>query len=171
MWMTSLFCVYCLSPASCPPSPSALSSTPPSPAELLVVRRFSRSPLQLFAQWETDMTILQDAEVETAPLLPLAPGEPRALIAILSSAKRNALVACFNANGLQKKDGAWHGSPDGKPVSGVTVADLARDGMLTVTTEYRLCSAPVLALGKLVPPPLLPIATSVRVLHPVALPR
>ena len=87
------------------------------------------------------MTIFQDTEVETAPLLPLAPGEPRALIAILSSAKRNALVACFNANGLQKKDGAWHGPPDGKPVSGVTVADLARDGMLTVTTDHRLGSA------------------------------
>jgi hypothetical protein len=118
-----------------------LSSTAPSPAELLVVRHISRSPLQLFAQWETDMTIFQDTEVETAPLLPLAPGEPRALIAILSSAKRNALVACFNANGLQKKDGAWHGPPDGKPVSGVTVADLARDGMLTVTTDHRLGSA------------------------------
>jgi hypothetical protein len=116
----------------------------PSPAELLVVRHFSRSPLQLFAQWETDMTILQDTQytpVETAPPLPLAPSEPRALIAILSSAKRNALVACFNANGLHKKDGAWHGPPDGKPVSGVTVADLARDGMLTLTTDHRLGSA------------------------------
>jgi hypothetical protein len=87
------------------------------------------------------MTILQDAEAETAPLLPLAPSEPRALIAILSTAKRNALVACFNANGLHKKDGAWHGPPDGKPVSGVTVADLARDGMLTLTTDHRLGSA------------------------------
>jgi hypothetical protein len=101
----------------------------------------------LFANWETDMTILQDAPalrgtaVETAPLLPLAHGEPRALIAILSVAKRNALVACFNASGLHKKDGAWHGPADGKPVSGVTVADLARDGMLTLNTDRRLGSA------------------------------
>ena len=87
------------------------------------------------------MTILQYTPVETAPPLPLAPSEPRALIAILSPAKRNALVACFNANGLHKKDGAWHGPPDGKPVSGVTVADLARDGMLTLTTDHRLSSA------------------------------
>ena len=86
-------------------------------------------------------TILQDTAVETTPLLPRAPGEPRALIAILSTAKRNALVACFNASGLHKKGGAWHGPADGKPVSGVTVADLARDGMLTVTTEHRLGSA------------------------------
>jgi hypothetical protein len=87
------------------------------------------------------MTILEDTAVETAPLPPLAPSEPRALVAILSTAKRNALVACFTANGLHKKDGAWHGPHDGKPVSGVTVADLARDGMLTLTTDHRLGSA------------------------------
>src|SRR5437899_13014671 len=96
------------------------------------------------------MTTLQDNAVgpasrneliSPARLLLLAPSEPRALIAILSPAKRNALVACFNANGLHKKDGAWHGPPDGKPVSGVTVADLARDGMLTLTTDHRLGSA------------------------------
>ena len=87
------------------------------------------------------MTILQDADLEPKPLLPLAPSEPRALVAILSAAKRNALVACFNGSGLHKKDGAWHGLPDGKPVSGVTVADLARDGMLTLTTDHRLGSA------------------------------
>jgi hypothetical protein len=43
----------------------------------------------------------------------------------------NALIACFNSNELKKKDGAWHGLPDGKPTSGTTIADLARDGMLT----------------------------------------
>jgi hypothetical protein len=84
---------------------------------------------------------LQAAAVEAATLSPLAPSEPRALIAILSVAKRNALVACFNASGLHKKDGAWHGAPDDRPVSGVTVADLARDGMLTLTTDHRLGSA------------------------------
>jgi hypothetical protein len=91
------------------------------------------------------MTTLQDAAVSPASqnelisparLLLLAPSEPRAPIAILSPAKRNALVACFNAGGLHKKDGAWHGPPGGKPVSGMTTADLARDGMLTVTTQF-----------------------------------
>jgi hypothetical protein len=69
------------------------------------------------------------------------PGEPRALVAILSAAKRHALIACFNACGLTKNDGAWHGLPDDKPASGVTVADLARDGMLTLTTDRRGGSA------------------------------
>jgi hypothetical protein len=102
-------------------------------------------------QREIDMTILQDASVRsasprspdvvTASLQPLAPSEPRAQIAILSTAKRNALLTCFNASGLHKKDGAWHGTPGGKPVSGVTVADLTRDGMLTLTTDHGLASA------------------------------
>jgi hypothetical protein len=96
------------------------------------------------------MITLQDNAVEPAsrselispsPVLLLAPGEPRAPIAILSPAKRNALVACFNAGGLHKRDGAWHGPPGGKPVSGMTTADLARDGMLTVTTNHRIGSA------------------------------
>ena len=82
------------------------------------------------------MTTLQDTAVG-----PASQDEPRAPIAILSPAKRNALVACFNAGGLQKKDGAWHGLPGGKPVSGMTTADLARDGMLTVTTNHRFGSA------------------------------
>jgi hypothetical protein len=96
------------------------------------------------------MTTLQDYAVQptsrselisSRPLLLLTSSEPRAPIAILSAAKRNALAACFNASGLQKKDGAWHGPPGGKPVSGVTIADLARDGMLTVTTNHRIGSA------------------------------
>src|SRR5215831_21427055 len=96
------------------------------------------------------MTTLQDAGVgpafqneliSPARLLLLAPSEPRAPIAILSPGKRNALVACFNAGELHKKDGAWHGLPGGKPVSGMTTGDLARDGMLTVTTNHRFGSA------------------------------
>ena len=102
------------------------------------------------------MTTLQDNTVgpafqnelaSPARLLLLAPSEPRAPIAILSPAKRNALVACFNAGGLHKKDGAWHGPPDSKPVSGMTTADLARDGMLTVTTNHRSGSAQLTQRG------------------------
>jgi len=43
-----------------------------------------------------------------SPLL-LAPDERRTPIVALSLAKRNALIACLNAEGLHKKDGAWHG--------------------------------------------------------------
>jgi hypothetical protein len=115
------------------------------------------SAIAVFVTRKTDMTVLQDAiahdtdprgTVEpNATVLPLAPSEPRALIAILSAAKRNALVACFNASGLHKKNGAWHGPADGKPVSGVTVADLARDGMLTLSSNHRLGSAQLTERG------------------------
>jgi hypothetical protein len=82
----------------------------------------------------------QNELLSTLPF-PRLPKEPRAFVAILSPAKRNALITCFNASALNKKDGAWHGLPDGKRTSGVTVADLARDGMFTVTTDRRAASA------------------------------
>jgi hypothetical protein len=78
--------------------------------------------------------------ISTLPF-PLLPRPPRALVGILSPAKRNALIACFNASGLTKKNGAWHGLPDGQRTSGVTIADLARDGMLTLTTDRQATSA------------------------------
>jgi len=96
------------------------------------------------------MTSLKDNAVEHASrgekICPssvsvLAPGERHAPIAELSPSKKSALVACFNAGGLNKKDGAWHGVLGGKPISGITTADLARDGMLTVTTKHRNGSA------------------------------
>jgi hypothetical protein len=71
----------------------------------------------------------------------LAPEEAQAPIAELSPSKRYALVSCFNAGGLSKKDGAWHGPQGGKPISGITTADLARDGMLTLTVQHRNGSA------------------------------
>ena len=85
--------------------------------------------------------------ISPTPLLLLAPNEPPAPIAILSLAQRNALVACINAGGLYKKAGAWHGPFGGKPLSGVTIADLARDGMLTLTTKHRLGSARLTGRG------------------------
>src|SRR5262245_36165168 len=102
------------------------------------------------------MTTLQDNAVGPAfqnelispsRLLLLAPVEPRAPLAILSAGKRTSLVGSFNAGGLHKKAGAWHGPPDCRPVSGMTTADLARDGMLTVTTNHRFGSAQLTERG------------------------
>jgi hypothetical protein len=41
------------------------------------------------------------------PLLLLAPDERRAPTAILSPAKRVALIACFNGGSLHKRSGVW----------------------------------------------------------------
>jgi hypothetical protein len=72
---------------------------------------------------------------------PASRGKPRAQTAILSPAKRDALIACLGASVLEKRQGAWHGRPDDKRISGITVADLARDGMLIVATNQRSGSA------------------------------
>ena len=85
--------------------------------------------------------------ISPAPFLLLAPNEPPAPIANLSPAQRNALVACINAGGLYKQAGAWHGPFGGKPLAGVTIANLARDGMLTVSTNHRLGSAKLTGRG------------------------
>jgi hypothetical protein len=79
--------------------------------------------------------------ISSASLLLLASDERCAPIVELSLAKRNALIACLNAEGLRKKNGAWHGPLNGKPVSGATVADLSRDGMLTLTVDHHAGSA------------------------------
>jgi hypothetical protein len=71
-----------------------------------------------------------------APVLLLAPDEPRAPTAILSPAKRVALMACLNGGILHKQCGVWiapSASTCDKPISGVTVADLGRDGLLTLS--------------------------------------
>jgi hypothetical protein len=89
---------------------------------------------------------LQNELISPAPVLRLAPNEAPAPIAELSLAKRNALPACINAGGLYTP-GAWHGPCGGRPLSGVTIADLARDGLLTVTTSNRVGSAELTVRG------------------------
>jgi hypothetical protein len=107
----------------------------------------------------TNMTMLHDQTGElasrsesnsAAPLLLIAPDESRAPIASLSPAKRAALIACFKGGSLHKRDGAWT-APSGraydKPVSGVTVADLGRDGMLMLSMLHGSASARLTTRG------------------------
>ena len=71
--------------------------------------------------------------ISTVTLPPLAVArKPRPPIAALSPTKRAALIECLNNNGLHKRNGYWWGTLEGKHISGVTVADLARDGMFSV---------------------------------------
>ena len=60
---------------------------------------------------------------------------PRATapVGILSPIERKALTECRHSGGLYKQNGYWHGSADGKPISGNTVANLSREGLLTLT--------------------------------------
>jgi hypothetical protein len=105
------------------------------------------------------MTILQNRTGElgyqsepnsAASSLLLAAREPRAPIAILSPAKRAALIACLNGGILQKRSGVWSAPSAGisdKPIFGVTVADLGRDGMLTLGMLDGRTSARLTARG------------------------
>src|SRR5271170_4597176 len=62
-------------------------------------------------------------------------------VAMLSPTKRAAIIECFSNNGLHKRNGYWCGTPEGKHISGVTVADLARDGMFSVERNLPQGSA------------------------------
>jgi hypothetical protein len=82
---------------------------------------------------------------------PLAANEQPAPTAILSTAKRAALIACLKGGGtLRKGYGVWVSENAGtgdKPVSGMTVADLSRDGMLTLTVLGKSASAQLTTRG------------------------
>src|SRR3981081_3799031 len=105
------------------------------------------------------MTVLQDQTGElvsrdelnsAAPLLVLAPCEPRAPTAILSPARRSALTACLRGGILHKRSGVWVAPSAGtsdKPIFGVTVADLGRDGMLALSMLHGSASAQLTPRG------------------------
>jgi hypothetical protein len=66
--------------------------------------------------------------------------EPRAQIDILSRAKREALIACLESGALHRHCGAWVPATSDhrrRRISGITVADLARDGMLTIEAHAK----------------------------------
>ena len=80
----------------------------------------------------------------STPMMTLAPGERRASIELLSPRKRAALIACLKGGILRKRLGVWiTPSPNDceRHISGVTVADLARDGMLTLSVRSGIASA------------------------------
>ena len=85
-----------------------------------------------------------------APLLQPASDERRAPTAILSSAKQAALIACLNGGSLHRRRGVWTApstSVGDKPISGATVADLGRDGMLTLSVLHGSAYARLTARG------------------------
>jgi len=89
--------------------------------------------------------------------------KPQAPIAFLSLAKRTALIECFNNNGLNKSSGSWCGAPEGKHISGVTVADLARDGMFSVIASRPHGSARLTERGQWFARSLIDAANEVQV--------
>lgn len=56
-------------------------------------------------------------------------------LAALTKSKADAIGACYAGGGLRKTAGAWFPVKNGmRRISGVTVADLGREGMLIIVT-------------------------------------
>jgi len=81
---------------------------------------------------------------------PLLETEGRAPIVTLSPSKCKALIACLEGGTLHRHCGAWipaTNSSGEKRISGITVADLARDGMLTIDKFGKSASARLTVRG------------------------
>src|SRR5262245_56080416 len=89
--------------------------------------------------------------ISPAPLPLLGLDELRAPIASLSSQKREAVVGFLSCGGSRRKqDGVWisaSGRPGDKPIAGVTIADLGREGMLTLTVLLESASSQLTTRG------------------------
>lgn len=107
----------------------------------------------------TDMNMRRDHTADLAlrsepnsagSLLLLGPHESRAPTVVLSPAKRAALRACLNGGILERRCGVWtspSASACDRPVSGITVADLGRDGLLILTILRGSASATLTTRG------------------------
>ena len=109
------------------------------------------TPQEANAPQEKIGTIALNERTSPLVLHPLAPDEPRAPVSILTLAQRTALVTCLNGGGrLYKQRGVWTpllAGPCDKGIAGVTVADLSRDGMLSLTIQGRHASAQLTTRG------------------------
>ena len=105
------------------------------------------------------------ATITSNPILPpvLTADKRRAPVAILSPTKRAAIIECFSNSGLHKRRGYWCGTPEGKHISGATVADLARDGMFSVERNLPHCSALLTELGQWFARTLMDAASDVQI--------
>jgi hypothetical protein len=95
--------------------------------------------------WEKGRCVVR---MPSTPSPKYATNKLRAPIVFLSLAKRTALIECFKNNGLHKRRGCWWGMLEGKHISGVTVADLSRDGMFSVITNRQYGSAGLTERGQ-----------------------
>jgi hypothetical protein len=100
---------------------------------------------------EAEHLISRSKPISCETVLLLAPDEARAPTENLSPTKRAALIACVKGDGtLHKCRGVWK-SPSAdnydKPIFGVTVADLCREGMMTVTVSGKNAVAQLTVRG------------------------
>lgn len=61
----------------------------------------------------------------------------RARTSHLSAINQWTIIECLKNGSLQKHKGSWRGSPDGKAISGNTIANLSCDGLLAVVKSKQ----------------------------------
>jgi hypothetical protein len=105
------------------------------------IERFAASGKHMVMNAET----LAPHSTRPSPAVPaLDANEPRAPIAVLTPAQRKALLVCLDAGTIRRHAGAWIPatcSASEPRISGITVADLARDGLLTIEASGKSRSA------------------------------
>jgi hypothetical protein len=85
-----------------------------------------------------DESAFREKPISPAASKLLGQGEPHAPTASLSIPKRAALVACLADGTLRKQRGVWTSLSDAdRHIASITVANLVRDGMLTVRMRGR----------------------------------
>jgi hypothetical protein len=148
-------------------APNALQDFPKLTAKAFRhLRRRYFSPADLVAEMSPIRRRLDINDIAPASSYGQLPSPPsqvrRAPIRVLSPAKRAALIECFSNGGLDKQEGRWRGSQHCEPISGVTVADLSRDGMLVVTRNRQNASAQLTERGRWFAQTLLQAAPALR---------
>jgi hypothetical protein len=105
------------------------------------------------------------SEGPTAPKRQVPIRDERHAMSQLSATSRGAVVECFDHGRLQKYKGCWYGPLDGKPISGNTVANLGRDGLLAITKEKQAGSASLTERGHRIARMLIEFADRRRVIE------
>jgi hypothetical protein len=106
-----------------------------------------------FASWLGAIVHINGLQLRPAgPVARREPADTRAAIAALSPIKCAALVICLQGGGvLYKRSGVWSPTAAGElneRISGNSVADLARDGFLTITATGKHASARLTPRGE-----------------------
>lgn len=101
-----------------------------------MIERFATRRGPTMRQGKDDESAFRKKRISPAPLKLLGQDEPHAPTVLLSSPKRAALIACLADGTLRKQRGVWTSLSEAeRRIADITVANLVRDGMLTL----RIC--------------------------------
>jgi hypothetical protein len=111
-------------------------------------RRLSQTRDLIMVHNKKSAPTFRNEQISSESMRFLARDEPRAPTTSLSAAERAALIACLADGTLCKQRGVWTSPRNtNRRIASITVANLSRDGMLTVNTFGRRGVARLTARG------------------------